>query len=1352
MMKRKTELSKKVLLSVLAAGVMSTCVMGSALAGDVNKTNETITTDQNKCIVSTKGESIKITLDNMNISNQSKLVLDVANVSDKNGIKDANVTTVITNSKFSGNKAGALAFNGNGNITISNTSFSENESITGAGIYFGSYMASDKIKVDASGKTITANLDNVRFSNNKASWAGGAILVYPNINLNISDSVFDGNIATSNNDDNYGGAIMLKAGKVVLTNVDFDNNKTISTNSTKGAMGGAILVDKTTSVTDGAQATVGDITFKVTKDISYTGNEVQGDISDSTNTYGYWAYTSGGLLFVDRSGIAKFDVADGATLTIGEAEIGDKTEYVDSIASALPDPQGQSLGTLTKTGSGTVVMNGSMNKYFGNFYIEDGKFNITTNEWSTAGHTFVNGGELITKDIKISNVEYKGGNKQTGSIKTAAGSTLTAKNITVNAGSIEAAGNVTADSLVVNDGTVTFNGNSDTEYSIANKLTAAKADQITLSGGTLKADNLKALTDGSAENGIKLTGNGVISTMSNQVFANAASENEKSAGDVTIKTVDFQGGTLSLNDAEYTLAYAQDAGSKVKDTKVVMTGKLADAVNDTIKVDEAAVIGDNVALDKVTAEADGSLLVGSENSSISEGANVEGIEIKDKVQNGFAVGALNLAVDSKGVVITNDKEVTLGGSQGGNVITVGGADKEVKVVVGTTQDITGVTSKVGNLNIGNTLATADTKYKLNGDVVINQDSNLNVNGTTEITKSLTLNDGTVAVNNGSLATDKLDITHGGSGISNLSGTVNANELSVAANTTLAIGDNEDAGKLTVKDAKLNGGMLFLDPAFKDGATIGDASGFAVTDASSALDGAYVAGRNSKLSFGADLKAAEAVFAKTGETWGEKGVTAAAYIAKSIDLGTAGSITVDGSKNVAPTVAVGNATFAANSLLMVNGAEITSTAAITRVTAASVDSTSKLYIDNAKKSETYKILGGKNTAWADKNIISSNSLLKFAGDTSNANQFNVTASVQSVKDAFGGEVIAPKAYDAALNATVENAASDFIMNAADSKVNATKAVQVSALNSAAAMSELAGVSHGTYATSNLLTDAVADHMSLANEKEHDSDIWAKYIHTKEDVDGLSIASFGADYDAQYNGIVVGADLYKNGKATVGAALTYVDGNINGNTLAARTKNDATYYGASIYGGITSDDSAVIGDISYLHGKNDITQYNSGATLTADAKSDAFSIGVRAEKSVKAGVGKFVPYAGIRYMHLGTGNYTNSIGMSYDADDMNLWLLPVGVKYSADVKAGAWTIRPLAEVGYVWNMGDRDSTQTVSLNGASDGFGYDVTDSGSYIGRFMIEAEKANVTYGLGYEYQKGDSVKANRWMANLNWKF
>ncbi len=303
-----------------------------------------------------------------------------------------------------------------------------------------------------------------------------------------------------------------------------------------------------------------------------------------------------------------------------------------------------------------------------------------------------------------------------------------------------------------------------------------------------------------------------------------------------------------------------------------------------------------------------------------------------------------------------------------------------------------------------------------------------------------------------------------------------------------------------------------------------------------------------------------------------------------------------------------------------------------------------------------------------------------------------------------------------------------------------------------MTEQAGVSHSTYAVSNLLTNAAADHMSLASQKEHDKDVWAKYIHTKENISGLDIANTGANYDAQYNGIVIGTDLYRKGKATVGAAFTYVDGNINGSNAVASTRNEANYYGASLYGSIQNKDSAIIGDITYLHGSHDISQYNSGYKFTGDAKSDAFGFGVRAEKSFQAGAGKLVPYAGLRYMHLGTGNYTNSIGMSYDTDNMNLWMLPIGVKYSADIKSGSCTFRPVAELGYVWNMGDRSGTQKVGWNGASDSFGYDVADRGSWFGRLAFEVEQNNLTYSLGFEYQKGSSVKSNRWVASLNWSF
>ncbi len=1024
--------------------------------------------------------------------------------------------------------------------------------------------------------------------------------------------------------------------------------------------------------------------------------------------------------------------ADGATIELNKVKIDSNLGAFDGSVLTVNDSNVNADAAIFASGKGAVI---NLNSTDGNATYTVGEDGIEAEDGAAIN---INGGKV--------NTSYLVANANT---------TITVKNADVKATEI-----IDADGANTSNASITFDGTEKNVYTVDKGIVAENGGKIYIYGGTLKDDNLKSkmygvkTEEGNTLNtdtkGIVLDKNGVISTMSDQIYANAASATQKESGAITNEGIDFKGGSLILNDAKYTQSYTDSAQAELKKqgaTKLTMSGELVKEetgeVKTEISVDEAAdKFGSDTELDKVTAKAENNLLVGSKDSSLA-GKDIAGVNVKDQVENGFAVGKLDLGAGSNGVVITNDKEVTLGGSQGGSVITVAGADANVKVVVGTEEAVTAKTA--GKLNIGNALATENTTYKLNGDVVVNKDSHLNISGQAEITDSVSLNDANINVNKGALKTADLSVT----GNNQLLGAVNADKLNAVAGASLAIGNNSGAGKLTVERADLNGGMIFLDPAWNVSTGIEGASGLAVKDVTSGLNGAYVAGQNSKLSFGADLAAADAAFARSGETWSNSGVTAGAYVDSTVDVAN-GSITVDGSLTTAPTTvpANGSVKFADNSMLMVNASKISDTqAAITGVATADISANSKLYIDNAEKDKTYKIIDGTVANWNVDNILSNNKLLKFTVDT-DAN--TVTTTSQSVKAAYGDAVIAGDVYDAAV--LVGGAAADFVAKAADEHVNADTATQVSAFNSAAALSELAGVEHGTYAASNLFTDAISEHMSLTNEKEHDSDIWAKYIHSKENVDGLAVAGADSKYDVTYNGIVVGADLYKNGKATVGAALSYVDGSIKGNTLAARTENDATYYGASIYGGIQNEDSAVIGDISYLHGKNDITQRNSGTALTADAKSDAFSIGVRAEKSLKAGVGKFVPYAGIRYMHLGTGNYNNSIGMSYDGDDMNLWLLPVGVKYSADVKAGGWTIRPIAEVGYVWNMGDRDATQTVSLNGASNGFGYDVADNGSYIGRFVVEAEKANVTYGLGYEYQKGDSVKANKWMANVNWSF
>ena len=988
------------------------------------------------------------------------------------------------------------------------------------------------------------------------------------------------------------------------------------------------------------------------------------------------------------------------------------------------------------------------------------------------------GGEITVKNSNVNAAYsiYADGNDAKITLNNSPTNTITVGELGIgaeNGAQIDINGGNVTTSYVIADGNfngtsnntntvITLNGTKDNTYTVTNGIAATNGGTIQITGGTLKDNALKThmynfkVPDedtiyNTADKSIILDKNGSISTMSDQIYANAASATQKESGEITNKGIDFKGGSLILNDAKYTQAYTNSAQEELKKqggTKLTMKGELVkDDTGDVIKditVDEASQkFGSDTELDKVTAKADNNLLVGSQDAALAD-KTIEGIQVKQQVENGFAVGKLDLGAGSEGLIITNDKEVTLGGSEGGSVITVNGADKDVKVIVGT--DKAGAEKSNGNLNIGNSLATDTTSYTLNGSVVLNTDSNLNISGQTNITKGLTLNNAMVNVGKGALKTTNLSVT----GQSNVFGDVHAEKLEAAADSTLSIGDKDDAGRLTVDNATLNGGTLFLDPAWKDNATISDASGFAVKQISEA-DGAYVIGQNSLLSLGSDLDTAKQVFAKTRETWGQNDITAAAYIASSIDMKN-GSLTVDGSLTQSPATIAANGSvhFADQSLFMVDGDKTKSTAAITGVTDVTVADSAKLYIDNAKKDTTYQIIDGSKDGWKADNVISNNKLLKFNVTDTGKNAYDVTSYSNSVKDAYGNTLLTGNVYDAAL--AVGGAAADFVNNASDDHHNATDAAKVSALNSAASMSELAGIDHSTYAASNLFTDAVAEHMSLATPKDHDSDIWAKYVHSKENIDGLAIAGTASSYDTMYNGVVLGADLHKQGKTTIGAALSYMDGSVEGNTLSANTKNDTTYYGASVYGSIQNADSAIIGDISYLHGKNDITQYNSGMTLTASPKSDAFSVGVRAEKSIKAGAGKFVPYVGVRYMRLSTNNYTNSIGMNYDADDLNLWLLPVGVKYSTDVKSGSWTIRPVAEVGYVWNMGDRDATQTASFGGVSDRFGYDVTDTGYYLGRLAIEAQKDNMTYGIGYEYQKGDSVKANKWMANINWKF
>ena len=902
-------LAKKVLLSVVAAGVMSGFVLSAEAAEEIFSGNQAFNETNVKYEKVNASGGAQVTLKDGVVTGLKESRFDPDDPED-DGRTHADVAAEI---RDSGTRVEAnnIAFTGEVSAVEGSTVVINGGSITAGNAY---YDAAHGNKVEKLATEIGAH--------------DGSTIKLNNVKIDSNIGAFDGGVVTVKDSDVNAAFAIYAEGKGTINLISTDGKATYTVGEDGiGAFDGGVI-----NISGGG-------TLLTTTNISAEGNGSKFVTDGSVEAKKIEAISN-----------ASVNLNGGGKITGAELPSGTKEAATVTGNSTLTATDVHFTGDFkAEDGSKIILKGGSVTA---SDYYEDGKKDGYT-EFGAVG--------------KGSSVEADGVDIKSATLAVD-GAKVTISNSSINTvEGIWAWSEDKADkgSVIVLDGTAA------NVYTVGESIVAYNGGKIYINGGTLKDDNLKSKmfdikADGETINtdakGIVLDKNGVISTMSDQIYANAASATQKESGAITNEGIDFKGGSLILNDAKFTQSYTDSAQAELKKqgvTKLTMNGELVKEetgeVKTEISVGEAAdKFGSNTELDKTTAKADNNLLVGSNDASLA-GKDVAGINVQQQVGNGFAVGKLDLGAGSDGMVITNGKEVTLGGSQGGTVITVDGADKDVKIVVGTAAPVAGASEINGTLNIGNNNANENISYKLHGDVEVNAGSSLNVKGQTEITKSLTLNKADVNVNKGLLQTEDLNVNDA----ANLLGAVNATNLN-AAGATLAIGNKDGAGKLTVEKADLNGGMVFLDPAWDVSTGIENASGLAVTNVASGLNGAYVAGQNSKLSFGADLATADAAFARSGETWSETGVTAGAYIASTVDV-THGSITVNGSLTAAPAASeapAGSVKFADNSMLMVNAAAISDTqAAITSVTAATISAKSKLYLDNAEKDKTYKIIDG-----------------------------------------------------------------------------------------------------------------------------------------------------------------------------------------------------------------------------------------------------------------------------------------------------------------------------------------------------------------------------------------------------------
>lgn len=309
---------------------------------------------------------------------------------------------------------------------------------------------------------------------------------------------------------------------------------------------------------------------------------------------------------------------------------------------------------------------------------------------------------------------------------------------------------------------------------------------------------------------------------------------------------------------------------------------------------------------------------------------------------------------------------------------------------------------------------------------------------------------------------------------------------------------------------------------------------------------------------------------------------------------------------------------------------------------------------------------------------------------------------------------------------------------------TDAQANNALEHAAAIAEMAGVTHGTYGFAQDFSGMIANH------KGEGSGIWANYLRQDKKVDGFQVAGRKAKYDVKYNGFLIGSDLISDENSRTGIAFAYADGS-HTEKDGVTGKNATKYYGGDLYHHFTAGGIQYKADIGFIKSDNDLEQTQMGTTIKGSVDGNAFFAGIRAEKEIALGASSLTPYAGLRYYRIHTGDFTDSLGMKHETENANLWNLPVGVEFRHEVKNGNWSLTPVAEIGYNFAMGDKDTKETVSLGGAADTFSFDIGES-AFLARLGVEAENSTWTLGGGYRYQKGSDTQSNQWYIQAGYRF
>lgn len=1176
-----------------------------------------------------------------------------------------------------------------------------------------------------------ASLGKASFIENAAADGGGAVF---NVHqLTFADgAVFSGNSATD------GGAVYNdfsedKDGNAVSAGSLAFNGGARFTGNTAGGLGGAIYNTRSITLNPGAG-----------QEIVFSGN-------------------------TDSTGSNAIFMGDGSSLDI----TGDgKVVFDDALSSQSATP------TLKKTGSGELLLNASMDGFLGTAAFEDGRTEIPQ-KWLIKNTVTITGGRL--KMPAFSFVAQGEGNNVAGGKLILAGGILETGTGQIFINGLNAEGDnkdpgavkLSGDNWSFDSGLIAFN---DALYN----LTYAQA-----AADSLGANNVEAGEGAGSTSAKEITfiGTGYVDPDPDPVPpvdpvpdpvppvepdptppAPEPKPDEDRTGKVSVDELNNNhANNIVLGNVTITTGTSSDSG---KDFVVGASAK--DDKTDSIS---GSIGGKNIDLGSsgrnisVVGGHYLTLVGGSSDTPlVTAGGNPVNVHVGGTGEGAF--GVLNL-----GTPVMDS-----GGTLSGNIEIAAASTVNVRagthVITGEANETTGTADVAGMNNNGGTINIAEGAHLQS--TIRQADGQTNVSG--KLTSaSVELSGGALnvsgAVDSSSVTASKGDIK--------VAGTLAADVLTTSSDVQINIGDQGSAGRVVARQAQLQGGRVFLDPAWKGNDALADASHGVFTFVNNEIDGLLTAGQNSLLVLGdTDTGWALDAFGRSSLQWGQNGVTAALAIRKPQTLnGTLGAVMVDGTKTSAPVLTPNTATFADGSLLLVDGSGLNGAAALTSQGGTlNVDAGAKLLIDSITQGE-YAITSGFSVSnvqgWNGDNLSTPDNLIGLVLGKDADGSMKVQATARRSSDVFRGLSLVntmDAIWGKGLNDTESgNMGIRFLSRAVNEK-HLPKADTVHTVDGAAQIAVAGGVQGMTVAAADAPVRAIQDHASLSHMtttregaiRKDGLNLWINALYGAEHARNLGAGSLDGGYNADFGGIVFGGD-YAFGDFRVGMALNAGSGTARSRGDFNATKNDFDFWGMNLYGSWSRDQFNIVGDLGYSANKNEVKQdlptTMQLGQLRADVDTGVLTAGLRGEYRFETDWADVTPHVGVRYYNLRTDGFTSRIDdhdvFRVGRDTQEIWTFPIGVSFSRDFETSSgWKVKPRADLSVAPAAGDLKAKAKARVPGvaASDTIKARIMDSVSFDGTLGLEVQKDNISFGLDYGIRASEHKVGHGVNVSFTYKF